>query len=617
MDTALRLTGVSKSFGAVRALSDIDLTVALGEVHCVLGENGAGKSTLCNLVYGGAAPDTGELLLFGEPYRPRRPADALRHGIAMVHQHFSLIPTLTVCENLLLGAGSRLRLPRRELTDRLARIEAEFGLRVALSARAEELSVGERQQVEIVKCLLREPRLVLLDEPTAVLGPTEVESLLATCRRIADSGRAVVLVTHKLGEIEQAGDSATVLRGGRVAGSGPLKSFSRGELVELMVGRSLADLDQTLLTGVVVADAIPDRGDDGAGASVAATVDAAAEPGAESDPAARAGMVTYAWANSGDPHSPAPDRAAGLDVPGRFPPSSAPPSGEPGVAGPAADVTPGSGGAVTELRPVAPARESARRTADSAATPPVLRTVGLSLTRPDGAAALDGVELELRPGEITGIAGVEGNGQSELVAVLSGARRPDAGQFLLGATDLTHATPAARTAHGLGVIPEDRHHEGCVPAMTVAENLTLGRLAEFRRYGLLDRKAMDATATRAIAHHRIKASGPRAPMRTLSGGNQQKVVVARELALPGLRCLIAAQPTRGLDLGAVDAVLTLLREAAAAGTAVLLVSHELPELLTLCDRILVAYRGRLLGPVAPTDPAAREKIAHLMLGTAA
>lgn len=537
MDTALRLTGVSKSFGAVRALSDIDLTVALGEVHCVLGENGAGKSTLCNLVYGGAAPDTGELLLFGEPYRPRRPADALRHGIAMVHQHFSLIPTLTAGENLLLGGGSRLRLARRELTDRLARIEAEFGLRVALSARAEELSVGERQQVEIVKCLLREPRLVLLDEPTAVLGPTEVESLLATCRRIADSGRAVVLVTHKLGEIEQAGDSATVLRGGRVAGSGPLKSFSRGELVELMVGRSLADLDQTLLTGVVVADAIPDRGDD----------DGAAEL-READPAARAGMVTYAGANSGDP---------------------------------------------------------------------VLRTIGLRLTRPDGAAALDGIELELRPGEITGIAGVEGNGQSELVAVLSGARRPDAGQFLLGATDLTHATPAARTAQGLGVIPEDRHHEGCVPAMTVAENLTLGRLTEFRRYGLLDRKAMDATATRAIAHHRIKASGPRAPMRTLSGGNQQKVVVARELALPGLRCLIAAQPTRGLDLGAVDAVLTLLREAASAGTAVLLVSHELPELLTLCDRILVAYRGRLLGPVAPTDPAAREKIAHLMLGTAA
>ncbi|MGX1809957.1 ATP-binding cassette domain-containing protein [Nocardia sp. NPDC055321] len=611
MDTALRLTGVSKSFGAVRALSDIDLTVALGEVHCVLGENGAGKSTLCNLVYGGAAPDTGELLLFGEPYRPRRPADALRHGIAMVHQHFSLIPTLTVGENLLLGGGSRLRLARRELADRLARIEAEFGLRVALSARAEELSVGERQQVEIVKCLLREPRLVLLDEPTAVLGPTEVESLLATCRRIADSGRAVVLVTHKLGEIEQAGDSATVLRGGRVAGSGPLNSFSRGELVELMVGRSLADLDQTLLTGVVVADAIPDRGDDGAGASVTATVDAAAELG-EADPAARAGMVTYAGANSGDP-----DRATGRDVPGHFRPSSAPPGGEPGVAGPAADVAPVSGGAATELRPAAPAPETDRRTADSAATPPVLRTIGLRLTRPDGAAALDGIELELRPGEITGIAGVEGNGQSELVAVLSGARRPDAGQFLLGATDLTHATPAARTAQGLGVIPEDRHHEGCVPAMTVAENLTLGRLTEFRRYGLLDRKAMDANATRAIAHHRIKASGPRAPMRTLSGGNQQKVVVARELALPGLRCLIAAQPTRGLDLGAVDAVLTLLREAAAAGTAVLLVSHELPELLTLCDRILVAYRGRLLGPVAPTDPAAREKIAHLMLGTAA
>lgn len=509
MDTALELTGVSKSFGAVRALSDIDLTVRLGEVHCVLGENGAGKSTLCNLVYGGAALDKGEMRLFGETYRPRRPADALQHRIAMVHQHFSLVPTLTVGENLLLGSGTKLRLPRQELAERVAGIEVEFGLRVELSARAGDLSVGERQTVEIVKCLLRDPRLVLLDEPTAVLGPAEIEALLATCRRIAASGRAVVLVTHKLGEIEQAGDAATVLRGGRVAGSGPLGSFTRDELVELMVGRELGDLDQALVTG-----------------------------------------------------------------------------------------------------------DSAPRTArDFTDIAPTLRATGLRLTRPDGAAALDGVELELRPGEITGIAGVEGNGQSELVAVLSGARRPDAGEFHLGTADLTHATPAVRTAHGLGVIPEDRHHEGCIPAMSVAENLTLGRLRDFRRHGFLDRKALTATAERVIAEHHIKAPGPRAAMSTLSGGNQQKVVVARELAVDNLRCLIAAQPTRGLDLGAVDAVLTRLREAAATGAAVLLISHELPELLTLCDRILVAYRGRLLGPVDPTDPQAREKIAHLMLGT--
>lgn len=534
METALELTGVGKSFGAVRALSEIEMTVRRGEVHCVLGENGAGKSTLCNIVYGGVGFDTGAMRLFGASYRPRRPADALRCGIAMVHQHFSLVPTLTVADNLLLAEGVRLRPARSALATRVAAIADEFGLRIDLDTPAGNLSVGERQTVEIVKCLLRQPKLMLLDEPTAVLGPTEVNALLHTCRRIADSGCAVVLVTHKLGEIERAGDTATVLRGGRVAGSGPLRAsalgagaetaedcgrgagsssgspvLSRDELVDLMVGRELADLDSALVTG-----------------------------------------------------------------------------------------------------------DSVARTArDFTAVAPIARVSGLRFVRGDGVPALDGIELTLRPGEITGIAGVEGNGQSELIAALSGALRPVAGTFQLGDADLTHATPAVRTAHGLGVIPEDRHHEGCIPAMSVADNLCLARLPDFRRRGLLDRRAVTSTAAAMIAQHGIKTSSPGALMSTLSGGNQQKVVIARELALDPLRCLLAAQPTRGLDLGAVDVVLTRLREAAASGAAVLVVSHELPELLTLCDRILVAYRGRLLGPVDPTDPRARERIAHLMLGT--
>ncbi len=445
----------------------------------------------------------------------------------MVHQHFSLIPTLTVGENLLLGDGARIRLPRRELAARVAAVENDFGLHTDLSARAGDLSVGERQTVEIVKALLHNPRLILLDEPTAVLGPTEIDALLTTCRRIADSGRAVVLVTHKLGEIEQAGDTATVLRGGAVTGSGPLHTFSRDELVHLMVGRQLADLDQALVTG-----------------------DAPIRSGRDAEPASARSVAT---------------------------PTAAP-----------------LPGALRE---------------------PVVRVRGLRFVRADGVPALDGVDFELRPGEITGIAGVEGNGQSELVAVLSGAKPPQAGTFRLGEVDLTHAGPGLRTAHGLGVIPEDRHHEGCIPAMSVAENLSLGRLREFRRHGLLNRRAMESAAARVITDHAIKASSPRAAMSTLSGVNQQKVVVARELALDPLRCLIAAQPTRGLDLGAVDAVLTRLREAAASGAAVLLISHELPELLTLCDRILVAYRGRLLGPVDPSTPNAKERIAHLMLGT--
>ncbi len=510
MAVALEMSGVGKTYGPVRALDGIELSVRTGEVHCVLGENGAGKSTLCNLVYGGASLDSGRMRLFGADYRPRRPADALAHGIAMVHQHFSLVPELTVAENLALGEGLRLRLPRRELAARADALAAEFGLVLDLGARAGALSVGARQRVEIVKALLRDPKLILLDEPTAVLGPADIGGLLDTCRRIADSGRAVVLVTHKLGEIERVGDRATVLRGGRVSAAGTLSSFTRDALVEAMIGRDAGELDQALTTGVAAAR--------------------------------------------------------------------------------------------TARPPI---------TAE-----PILRVRDLRHTGPTGAATLDGLEVDLRPGEITGIAGVEGNGQSELVAVLSGALRAAAGSVELDGRDLTHAPPARRTAAGLGVIPEDRHHEGCLPAMSLAENLYLGRLADFRRRGLLDRRALHRAATAVIDRDDIRAAGPRAPLRTLSGGNQQKVVVARELAIDPLRCLIAAHPTRGLDLGAVDAVLRRLRAAAAAGAAVLVVSHEVPELLSLCDRVLVAYRGRLHGPVDPTEAGAADRIAHLMLGTA-
>ncbi|GAB2658061.1 ABC transporter ATP-binding protein [Nocardia goodfellowii] len=571
MTAILELTGVGKTYGAVRALADVDVTVRAGEVHCVLGENGAGKSTLCNVVFGGATLDAGRMRLFGQPYRPQRPADALRHGIAMVHQHFSLVPDLTVAENLALGEGSWMRVPRRALAARVEALGARFGLRVDLNARAGRLSVGDRQQVEIVKCLLRDPRLVLLDEPTAVLGPAEIAALLTTCRRIAESGRAVVLVTHKLGEIEKVGDRATVLRGGRVSGAGPLAEFTRDALVELMIGRPAASLNPALILGV---------------GATSPPADGAHPP--EIDHSSPAVV-------SSDGHSGGPDHDSAV----------APPSGErpAGVDHGSPAVTP------TDGPGIAPAPRV--DLADN-----VVHVTGLRLIRPQGGAALDGLDLVLRPGTITGIAGVEGNGQSELVAVLSGARRPDAGTFELDGTDLTHATPAARTAAGLGVIPEDRHHEGCIPAMSIADNLFLGRLSDFRRRGLLDRKALHAAAAQVIAGHDIIASGPGAPVGTLSGGNQQKVVVARELALNSLRFLVAAHPTRGLDLGAVDSVLARLRAAAESGVAVLIVSHEVPELLTVCDRVLVAYRGRLHGPVDPADPSASEQIAHLMLGTA-
>ncbi|MFJ3670686.1 ABC transporter ATP-binding protein [Streptomyces sp. NPDC090106] len=510
---ALEITGLGKSFGPVHALDGVDLVVRPGTVHCLLGENGAGKSTLCHVIGGSLAPDTGGLRLYGEPYAPRRPADALAAGIAMVHQHFSLVPTLTVGENLRL-----LRL--RDLSGRVERVRDEYGLDLDLDARVGDLPVGLRQRVEIVKALLREPRLLLLDEPTGVLDPAATEALLDTCRRIAESGRAVLLVTHKLGEVARAGDAATVLRGGRIAGGGPLADLPVERLVPLMIGRPADSLDTSLAGSI--------------GLTVTPTATTTATTTAKSPPR------------------------------------------RPGSA---------------------------------------LRLDAVSVRRADGTYALDGVDLDIAPGEIVGIAGVEGNGQSELMAVLGGSTAPDSGTVAVGGLDVTRTTPRERTAAGLGLVPEDRHHEGCVPQLSVADNLYLGRLDRFRRRRLfLDRKAMLRAAEDVLTEHGIRADGPAAPMSSLSGGNQQKVVLARELALDPLRCLAAAQPTRGLDVGAVSAVHGRIRTAVAQGAGALVVSAELDELLALCDRVAVAYRGRLLGPVPADAPDARERIGRLMTG---
>ncbi|MEU8526899.1 ATP-binding cassette domain-containing protein, partial [Streptomyces sp. NPDC048629] len=529
---ALEIRGLAKSFGALRALDDVSLSVAPGTVHCVLGENGAGKSTLCHLIGGSLLPDTGTLELYGEPYAPRRPADALGAGIAMVHQHFSLVGTLTVGENLRL-----LRLPG--LARRVERVADEYGLALDLGARVADLPVGLRQRVEIVKALLREPRLLLLDEPTGVLDPAGTEALLTTCRRIADRGGAVVLVTHKLGEAARAGDAATVLRAGRVAGGGTLAELPAERLVPLMIGRAAESLDPAL-SGTI----------------------GLAESGAVSVP---------------DPRASHPHMAAGAG----------------------ADAGAGGGAGATDP-----------------SGPPALRVRDVTVRRPDGTHALDRVSLDIGPGEIMGIAGVEGNGQSELMAVLGGSLVPDAGGAVaVGTTDITRVSPRRRTDLGLGVVPEDRHHDGCVGELSVAENLFLGRLGDFRRAGLfLDRAAMRSAADAVLSAHDIRADGPDAPMSSLSGGNQQKVVLARELALEPLVCLAAAQPTRGLDVGAVDAVHSRVREAAARGVGVLVVSSELDELLALCDRVVVAYRGRLSAPVGAAEPGARDRIGRLMLG---
>jgi len=499
----LAMTGVGKSFGTVRALDGVTLNVKPRSVHCILGENGAGKSTLCNSIFGTVSPDTGSMTLGGNEYRPQSPADALQAGVAMVHQHFSLIPTMTVADNLLLGRDG-FRPPRGQLATDLDRIADSYGLSVDPKATVSTLTVGARQRVEIVKALLRDPQLILLDEPTAVLDVHEIDALIATCAALTDDGKSVVLITHKLGEVARAADEATVLRGGTVVGGGRISEMGMSTLLELMLG--------------------------------------------DTEPLDRAVAPRHRG------------------------------TGEPGT---------------------------------------VLQISGLRLTRSDGSTALDDVDLTVGRGEIVGIAGVEGNGQSELTSVLSGAIAPDTGTVRVDGADLTATTPAQRTAAGLAVIPEDRHAEAMIGALSIAENIAMPRLSQYRRWGLLDRKRMRADAAAAITEFSIRAPGPDAPIGSLSGGNQQKVVLARELSTAGLKVVVAAQPTRGLDAGAVAFVLDRLRAAADDGAAVLVTSSEIDELIAVCDRIVVAYRGRLLGSVSTRSDTAANDIGTLMTGVGA
>ena len=498
----LRLTGLGKRFGSLQAVQDVSLELGHGEIHCLLGENGAGKSTLCNLVFGVHAPDAGEMELDGEPFQPRSPAHALSHGIAMVHQHFSLVPDLSVVDNILLGQ-SRGILDRRGCADRLAAVAHKYGLELDPHARIQDLSVGERQRVEIVKCLIREPRLMVLDEPTAVLLPDEISALLEVCRRVAAQGCGVVLVTHKLAEIRQVAKRATVLRAGRVVARSDAPSQDIDALVRAMIQRDTAA------------------------------------------PAARAART---------------------------------PRSDPGRA-----------------------RE------------PALMADGMTVRDADGIVRLDNFTLMVAPGEIVAVAGVEGNGQSELAAVLSGMLKPSSGRFFIAGEEMTGRTPRELTAAGAGVVPEDRHAVGCVLEMSLAHNMLLDRLDRFTRFGLLDRGAIEAQAQALMERFDVRAAGPRVAFSSLSGGNQQKAVLARELTLDPLVFLLAAQPTRGLDVGAVEAVYGNIRAACERGVGVLLVSSELDELLQIADRVVVLYRGRVMGScgAAALD---RERIGAWMAG---
>jgi len=506
-ESLLSLRDLGKRFGGLQALEGVSLEVRAGSVQCLLGENGAGKSTLCNLIFGVYEPTVGSMTFNGAAWAPESPAVALEKGIAMVHQHFSLVPRMTVVENLMLGQVKGV-LKRHEFGARIRDIAESFGFILDPDTVVGELSVGERQRAEIVKCLMRDPKLLVLDEPTAVLPPDEIGALLDICRRVADSGRAVILVTHKLAEISKVADRVAVLRTGRLVADESMQGADMGALVHAMVGRELKPLD------VALAD---------------------------------------------DCEAPAP-----------------------------------SGPLIT---------------------PPRLALVcdGLTVHDRHGAVRLDNFTLEIKPGEIVGLAGVEGNGQSELGMVLAGLLRPTEGHFHIGGRDLTHAGAAAVTAAGGGIVPEDRHAVACVTAMSVAENMFLNKLDRFTRFGLLQRGALSAAAQKQMREFDVRAASPEVAFSGLSGGNQQKAVLARELTLDPLVALVAAQPTRGLDVSAVEAVYRQIRAAARRGVGVLLISSELDELIAVADRIAVLFRGRLIGE-RPARASERGAIGALMSG---
>ncbi|WP_375761180.1 ABC transporter ATP-binding protein [Corallococcus exercitus] len=472
------------------SLEDASLDIAPGELLAVVGENGAGKSSLMNVLYGLYHPDTGTFLMDGKPVRFKSPRDAIARGIGMVHQHFMLVPTLTVAENVVLGREPTKRglLDLDRACEEVAATAKRFGFQLDPRARVDTLTVGSQQKVEIVKALHRGAQVLILDEPTAVLTPQESDELSQVMRGLVAQGRTVVLISHKLKEVLGVADRVAVMRRGRTVAEVRPSETTVSELASLMVGESSKG---AAMTGV--------------------------------------------------------------------------PAGA-------------SGAQAAETGPV------------------VLEARDLRATGENGRPALQGVSLTVRAGEIVGIAGVDGNGQRELAEVLTGLRRLDGGEGTLLGGPLAGLTPALAKARGVGHVPEDRLARAVVKAMTVEENVALGRHRQppFARGPWVDFKGRRERTNQLLTTYDVRPPDPTVALQALSGGNQQKVVVARELdAAPKL--LVVVQPTRGLDIGAVAQVHARLREAKARGAGVVMVSLDLEEVLALSDRVYVLYEGRVTG----------------------
>ena len=507
---AVRLTSISKSFGAIVACDRVDLTLHRGRIHGILGENGAGKSTLMKVLIGLVLPDDGTIEVDGERCQIRDPHDASVRGIGMVHQHFSLVEPLTVWENVMLGDTGRF--DATAARRRVGEISEHYGLGVDPDAKVEDLSAGVRQRVEIIKCLRRDPSILIFDEPTSVLTPGESERLFDVLRlAVREENRAVALVSHKLDEILHATDEVTIMRAGAVVKRLETSEADAPMLARAMVGREVSLRSEASALGLIE--------------TVAASVD---------------------------------------DVEG----------------------------------PRHEAAEAAEAEAESRV--PALRLRDVEARGPDGRVALDGLSVDVYDSEIVGVAGVEGNGQAALTDLLSSLLDSEAGTVEVDGVRVQPGRPGAMSAAGVAVIPEDRHTSGCVLDMSVAENLFLVDIERIAQRGIYDPAVMRRDAARLIEDFEIQTAGPDAPFWSLSGGNQQRVVLARELSYSP-KVLVAAQPTRGLDVGAIEWMTDRLRRVADSGVGVLLISSELEEILQLSDRVVVLFRGRIIGEMDRAD----------------
>jgi general nucleoside transport system ATP-binding protein len=496
--TGLRLRGITKRFGNLVANDSIDLDITPGEIHCLLGENGAGKTTLMNVLYGLLPPDAGTVSIDGVEHVPANPKEAIAAGIGMVHQHFMLVEVFSVAENLILGredsTAGLLNMGQARRT--VQRLSERYGLDVDPGALIEDLPVGVQQRVEILKALANDAKYLILDEPTAVLTPQEIDQLMAVMHSLRDEGKAIVFITHKLREVRAIADKITVIRHGKVVGTAR-PTDSESDLAELMVGRAVQ--------------------------------------------------------------------------------------------------------LVLDKKPASPTHE------------PRLVLKDVSVASPNGTLAVRDLDLEVFGGEIVCIAGVQGNGQTELAEALLGATPVSGGSVRLDGKPLTGLSPRETIDAGLGFVPEDRRQHGCVGTFTVAENLILNHYDEppYARGIALDLSKVRQNAAHRIDEFDIRTHSIEAPVSSLSGGNQQKVVLARELSRP-LALLVACQPTRGLDVGAVEFVHKRLVDERDRGTAVVIVSTELDEVVALADRIAVMYRGRIVGIVPPDT--SREVLGLMMAG---